>query len=165
MNARGQTAWSITQGDYSVFFTHPISATLLPLGSEPVVFGLVKLNPQMFWPAIAVATLGNTLGGAIDWYQHNEEPGWTWLERLDQAGGTSGGSKFYVYQVRNGKAENLAQLIGDLASGHMWVGAIATGLLELAVAAWLAGDGALAWCAVDRCLCADPDHVLGQLLV
>jgi general secretion pathway protein D len=37
-----------------------------------------------------------------------------WMERLDQAGGTGGGSKFYVYQVRNGKAENLAQLIGDL---------------------------------------------------
>ncbi|HUP29695.1 MAG TPA: type II secretion system secretin GspD [Usitatibacter sp.] len=38
----------------------------------------------------------------------------TWMDRLDQAGGTGGGSKFYVYQVRNGKAENLAQLIGDL---------------------------------------------------
>lgn len=37
-----------------------------------------------------------------------------WMERLDQAGGSGGGSKFYVYQVRNGKAENLAQLIGDL---------------------------------------------------
>ena len=34
----------------------------------------------------------------------------------------------------------------------------------LAFAAWLAGDGALSWCAVDRCLCADPDHVLGQLV-
>jgi hypothetical protein len=34
----------------------------------------------------------------------------------------------------------------------------------LAFASWLAGDGALAWCAVDRCLCADPDHVLGQLV-
>ncbi len=40
----------------------------------------------------------------------------TWVERIDQAGGTSGGSRFYVYQVRNGKAENLAQLIGDLFS-------------------------------------------------
>jgi general secretion pathway protein D len=41
----------------------------------------------------------------------------TWLERLDQAGASSGGgSKFYVYQVKNGKAENLAQLIGDLFS-------------------------------------------------
>jgi uncharacterized protein with von Willebrand factor type A (vWA) domain len=22
------------------------------------------------------------VGGAIDYYQHNDEPGWTWLERL-----------------------------------------------------------------------------------
>jgi general secretion pathway protein D len=37
-----------------------------------------------------------------------------WIERLDQIGGTSGGSRLFVYQVRNGKAENLAQLVGDL---------------------------------------------------
>jgi membrane protein YqaA with SNARE-associated domain len=40
----------------------------LPLGSEPAVFGYIKLNPEMFWPAILVATLGNTVGGAIDWW-------------------------------------------------------------------------------------------------
>lgn len=51
----------------TVFMVSLISATLLPLGSEPVVFGLVKLNPELFWPAIAVATLGNTLGGLISW--------------------------------------------------------------------------------------------------
>ncbi|MEO8058326.1 MAG: YqaA family protein [Burkholderiales bacterium] len=45
-----------------------VSATLLPLGSEPVVFGLVKLNPSMFWPAILVATVGNTAGGAVTWW-------------------------------------------------------------------------------------------------
>ena len=38
----------------------------------------------------------------------------TWAERLDQVGGTSGGVRFFVYQVRNGKAENLATLIADL---------------------------------------------------
>ena len=38
----------------------------------------------------------------------------TWITRLDQIGGTSGGSRLFVYQVRNGKAENLAQLVGDL---------------------------------------------------
>jgi general secretion pathway protein D len=38
----------------------------------------------------------------------------TWVERIDQVGGTSGGSRIHVYQVRNSKAENLAQLIGDL---------------------------------------------------
>jgi len=52
----------------TVFIVSLVSATLLPLGSEPAVFGLVKLNPAMFWPAIAVATLGNTLGGAISWW-------------------------------------------------------------------------------------------------
>ena len=51
----------------TVFLVSFISATLLPLGSEPVVFGLVKLNPQLFWPAILTATAGNTLGGALDW--------------------------------------------------------------------------------------------------
>lgn len=45
-----------------------ISATLLPLGSEPAVFGLVKLNPELFWSAITVATLGNTLGGMVSWW-------------------------------------------------------------------------------------------------
>src|SRR5258706_12962829 len=52
----------------TVFVVSLVSATLLPLGSEPVVFGLVKLNPELFWPTIAVATLGNTIGGAISWW-------------------------------------------------------------------------------------------------
>lgn len=52
----------------TVFVISFISATLLPLGSEPAVFGLVKLNPGMFWPAIFVATAGNTLGGAVSWW-------------------------------------------------------------------------------------------------
>jgi hypothetical protein len=34
----------------------------------------------------------------------------------------------------------------------------------LAVAAWLAGDGALAWCAVERCRTVDPDHSLARLV-
>ncbi len=73
-----------------------VSATLLPLGSEPAVFGLIKLNPALFWPAIAVATLGNTLGGALDWWMgygaqrvvsakersHFHLKALAWLERL-----------------------------------------------------------------------------------
>ena len=52
----------------TVFVVATISATLLPMGSEPVVFGLVKMQPEMFWPAVLVATAGNTLGGAISWW-------------------------------------------------------------------------------------------------
>jgi membrane protein YqaA with SNARE-associated domain len=52
----------------TVFVVSLLSATLLPLGSEPAVFGLVKLNPQLFWPAVLVATAGNTIGGGISWW-------------------------------------------------------------------------------------------------
>lgn len=52
----------------TVFVVAFVSATLLPLGSEPAVLGLVTLNPQLFWPAVLVATAGNTLGGAVSWW-------------------------------------------------------------------------------------------------
>ena len=52
----------------TVFVVSFLSATLLPMGSEPVVFGLVQLNPEQFWPVILVATAGNTLGGAVTWW-------------------------------------------------------------------------------------------------
>jgi len=51
----------------TVFVVAFVSATLLPMGSEPAVFALVKLNPELFWPAILVATAGNTLGGMLTW--------------------------------------------------------------------------------------------------
>lgn len=52
----------------AVFVVALVSATLLPLGSEPVVLLLVHQKPELFWPAIAVATVGNTIGGAISWW-------------------------------------------------------------------------------------------------
>ena len=80
----------------TVFVVSFISATLLPLGSEPVVFGLIKLNPDLYWATILVATVGNTLGGAVTWamglashkvidhYQHSKHHlrALDWLERL-----------------------------------------------------------------------------------
>lgn len=52
----------------SVFIVSFVSATLLPMGSEPAVFGFVKLNPDAFWLTVLVATAGNTLGGMVDWW-------------------------------------------------------------------------------------------------
>ena len=43
-------------GLVSVFLIALVSATLLPLGSEPAVFLLVKSDPALFWPAVLVAT-------------------------------------------------------------------------------------------------------------
>ena len=80
----------------TVFVVSFISATLLPLGSEPAVFGLIKLSPELFWPTILVATAGNTLGGAVSWamglashqvvdkYRHSKTHlrALDWLERI-----------------------------------------------------------------------------------
>jgi membrane protein YqaA with SNARE-associated domain len=52
----------------AVFVIALVSATLLPMGSEPAVFALVKLQPELFWPAVLVASAGNTLGGGITWW-------------------------------------------------------------------------------------------------
>lgn len=49
----------------SLFLSSLLAATLLPGGSEAVLFGVLKAYPETLWPALGVATLGNTLGGMI----------------------------------------------------------------------------------------------------
>ena len=84
-------------GLVAVFVIAFISATLLPMGSEPAVFLVVKADPGLFWPVIAVATIGNTLGGVVSWWmgyaaekaveavRHREPPNpraLQWLQRF-----------------------------------------------------------------------------------
>ena len=40
-----------------------LAATIVPLSSEAALFGVLKLHPDLAWPAVAVATAANTLGG------------------------------------------------------------------------------------------------------
>lgn len=39
-----------------------LAATLLPGGSEAVLYAVLAHDPYKLWPALGVATLGNTLG-------------------------------------------------------------------------------------------------------
>jgi len=50
---------------WGLFISSLLAATLLPGGSEAVLFGILKLHPELFWPALLVGTLGNTIGGMI----------------------------------------------------------------------------------------------------
>ncbi|MFA6015836.1 MAG: DedA family protein [Gallionellaceae bacterium] len=50
---------------WGLFLSSLFGATLLPGGSEFVLVGVLKLHPELFWPALLVGTLGNTLGGMI----------------------------------------------------------------------------------------------------
>ncbi len=47
----------------ALFLSSFLAATLLPGGSEVVFAGVLASGASTLWPALAVATLGNTLGG------------------------------------------------------------------------------------------------------
>jgi membrane protein YqaA with SNARE-associated domain len=49
----------------SLFLGSFFAATLLPGGSEAVLFGVLKSYPETLWLALAIATIGNTLGGMV----------------------------------------------------------------------------------------------------
>ena len=50
---------------WGLFFSSLLGATLLPGGSELVLAGVLGLHPELFWTALLLGTLGNTLGGMI----------------------------------------------------------------------------------------------------
>ena len=62
---------SLSQPEYGLavlFIASLLAATLIPLGSEPLLLGLITLNPSLLWPALIAATIGNTLGGMVGWW-------------------------------------------------------------------------------------------------
>jgi membrane protein YqaA with SNARE-associated domain len=46
----------------ALFLASFLAATILPGGSEIALLAVVHLHPELLWSAIAVATVGNTLG-------------------------------------------------------------------------------------------------------
>ncbi|WP_281985465.1 YqaA family protein [Azonexus hydrophilus] len=61
-----------------------LAATLLPGGSEAVLWGFLQLHPEQKSTALALATLGNTLGGMTSWACGRFLPRWQQLDRLPQ---------------------------------------------------------------------------------
>lgn len=52
---------------WALFVSSLLAATLLPGGSEAVLYAVLKFHPGEYWAALAVATAGNTLGGMSSW--------------------------------------------------------------------------------------------------
>ncbi|MDP5240986.1 YqaA family protein [Uliginosibacterium sp. 31-16] len=52
----------------SLFAAALLAATLIPAQSELLLAGLLLAGNQPVWALIAVATLGNVLGSAINWW-------------------------------------------------------------------------------------------------
>ena len=50
---------------WGLFVSSFFAATLLPGGSEAVLFGVLKAYPETLWIALGIAAVGNTLGGMV----------------------------------------------------------------------------------------------------
>ena len=66
-----------------------LASTLVPISSEAALFAVLKFHADLFWPALGVATLGNTAGGLstylIGRYFGSKKP-LTQLERVTRYG-------------------------------------------------------------------------------
>lgn len=69
---------------WTLFVSSFLAATLLPGGSEAVLFGVIKLHPHQLWAALAVATLGNALGGMSSYLLGRFIPQQTALKGLER---------------------------------------------------------------------------------
>jgi membrane protein YqaA with SNARE-associated domain len=80
------SAWA---GLASLFGASFLASTLIPISSEAALFAVLKLHANLLWPAIGVATLGNTLGGLTTYligrYFGSKKP-LTQLERVRRYG-------------------------------------------------------------------------------
>jgi len=117
-----------------LFLASFLSATLLPGGSEAVLFALIRLHPEQTLPALLLATLGNTLGGMVTYYMGRLLPQHLAPEKSALAG-------------RHGAPILLlawAPIIGDaLCAAAGWLR-----LPPLACAAWMAAGKAARYVVV-----------------
>lgn len=52
--------WSLLLGSF-------VAATLVPVSSELMLFAVLRVHPDLLWPALAFATVGNTAGGMVSY--------------------------------------------------------------------------------------------------
>lgn len=65
-----------------LFLASFLAATLLPGGSEALLWGFLQLHPESTWSAVVLCTLGNTAGGMTSWWCGRFLPRWRKLESL-----------------------------------------------------------------------------------
>ena len=61
-------AFTAEAGLAGLFLASFLSATLLPGGSEAVLFAVIRMHPEQMASALVLATLGNTLGGMTTYF-------------------------------------------------------------------------------------------------
>jgi len=87
---------------WGLFISSFLAATLLPGGSEAVLFAVLKAYPEALWLALTIATIGNTLGGMVTFGM-----GWLLPQRKGDSE-TAGHSPTYPSQIQ--KLKHIAKL-------------------------------------------------------
>ncbi|MCK6412186.1 MAG: DedA family protein [Azonexus sp.] len=64
------SGWEIgpEYGLSGLVFASFLASTVLPGGSEALLWAYLQHSPEQTWPALLLATLGNTAGGMSSWY-------------------------------------------------------------------------------------------------
>ena len=83
--------FSAEAGLWGLLISAFVSATILPGNSELVLIAVLAKHPEIFWSAIAVATIGNTVGGISSYWigrlipAKTEHRALAWLRRYGSA--------------------------------------------------------------------------------
>jgi len=116
-----------------------LASTLVPVSSEAALFAVLKFDAGLFWPALVVATLGNTAGGLTTYligrYAGSKKP----LAQLERVSRYGAPLLFFAW----------LPVVGDafcLAAGWARLNWLAVALFSAAgrfVRYWLVAQGAL----------------------
>ncbi len=66
--------FTVAESLVGLFVSSFLAATLLPGGSEVVLFAVLRLHPEAAAPALVLATIGNTLGGMTTYWMARALP-------------------------------------------------------------------------------------------
>ena len=72
------------EGLGGLFLASFLSSTVLPGGSEALLWAFLRLHPEQATAALLLSTVGNTAGGMVTWWCGRFLPRWQKLEDLPQ---------------------------------------------------------------------------------
>lgn len=117
-----------------------VAATIVPASSEVALFAVLKLHPELFAPALAIATAANTAGGMTTYligrFAAQRKP----LRQLEPVGRWGAPATFFAWLPFVG--DGLALAAGWLRSN--WLAVLGFQALGRFARYWVVAQGALA---------------------